>query len=66
VKKLYRSQHARMVAGVCGGLAEYLDIDVTVVRLLGAFAIIASGVFPGLLFYLAAALIIPTEPPPSP
>ncbi|MGI6575794.1 MAG: PspC domain-containing protein [bacterium] len=59
-KKLYRSNQQRMVAGVCGGLAEYFDVDVTIIRLVVAFLIISSA-FTGLFFYLVAALIIPPE-----
>ncbi len=56
-KKLYRSND-RKIAGVCGGLAEYINIDPTVVRLIWALAGF-SGV--GLLAYLVAALIIPEK-----
>ncbi|HHW54355.1 MAG: PspC domain-containing protein [bacterium] len=61
-KKLYRSKEQRMLAGVCGGLAEYLDLDVTILRLALAFIIFFTGIFPGLLFYFIAALIIPARP----
>jgi phage shock protein C len=61
MRRLYRSNNQKMLAGVCGGLAEYFAVDVTVIRLIVAFLIIGS-LFSGLLFYLAAALIIPAEP----
>ena len=58
-KRLYRSRSERMLAGVCGGIAEYLNIDPTIVRLV--FALVSlSG--PGLLLYLIAAIIIPEDP----
>lgn len=46
-KRLYRSNKDRMMAGICGGLAEYFNIDPTVVRLLAvvAFFLTASGAF---------------------
>ncbi len=58
-KKLYRSSYNKMVGGVCGGLAEYFDVDPTIIRLVTAFLIIFSGFFPGLVFYLIAWAIIP-------
>ncbi|HHW91228.1 MAG TPA: PspC domain-containing protein [Firmicutes bacterium] len=60
-KKLYRSEEQRMLAGVCGGLAEYFDLDVTIVRLALAFIIFFTGIFPGLIFYILAAVIIPAK-----
>lgn len=56
-KKLYRSKRQIVIAGVCGGLAEYFDIDVTIVRLIWAAAFFMGGV--GLLAYILAAIIIP-------
>ena len=57
-KKLYRSNRNRMICGVCAGLAEYFGIDPTVVRLIWALATLI-GVAPGVIAYLAAAVIIP-------
>ena len=59
-KKLYLSQNDRMIAGVCGGIAEYLNIDSTVVRILWILAAFAVGT--GLLAYIICALIIPNPP----
>jgi phage shock protein C len=61
VKRLYRSQNDRMIAGVCGGLAEYFDADPTLVRLLFAFMLVfgAPGTVPA---YIVMALIIPQAP----
>ncbi|NLP18264.1 MAG: PspC domain-containing protein [Firmicutes bacterium] len=58
-RKLYRSRTQRMLAGVCGGIAEYFNVDVTLIRLGLAFLIFFTGIFPGLIFYVLAALIIP-------
>lgn len=58
-KKLFRSESNKKIAGVCGGLAEYFNIDVTIIRLLWALVCLAGG--SGLLAYIIAALIIPTE-----
>lgn len=57
-KRLYRSETNRMICGVCGGIAEYILIDPTIVRLL--FALLALG-GPGFVFYIIAAIIIPTQ-----
>ncbi len=59
-KKLYRTDYNKMISGVCNGIAEYFDADVSIIRLLTvAGAIISFGTF--LLFYIAAALILPTK-----
>ena len=58
-KKLYRSSHNRIIAGVCSGLAEYLNIDPTVVRVIWALVSISGA---GILAYLVCALIIPEKP----
>jgi len=55
-KRLTRSKTQRSIAGVCGGIAEYFDIDVTVVRLITVFLGLTGS---GLLFYIAAWLIMP-------
>lgn len=59
-KKLYRSKRDVMVCGVCGGIAEYFDIDPTIVRLIAVVLILGWG--SGLLAYLIAVLIIPKNP----
>lgn len=60
-KKLYRSRKNRMIAGICGGIGEYLNTDPTIIRIL--FLILALfGLFPGLLLYLALWLIVPEAP----
>lgn len=57
-KKLFRSDRDKMICGVCGGIAEYFNIDATIVRLL---CLIFAFSGPGLLVYLIAALIIPKK-----
>lgn len=61
VKKLYRSKTDRMLSGVCGGLASYFGVDSTLIRLATMLVILFSGVFPGLIIYILAAIIIPEE-----
>ena len=58
-KRLYRSKKDRMICGVCGGSANYFNIDPTLVRL--AFVLIAMGAGSGILAYIIAAIIIPDE-----
>ncbi len=55
-KRLTRSQTQRSIAGVCGGIAEYFNIDVTVVRLIAVFLGLTGS---GVLFYIVAWLIMP-------
>lgn len=59
-KKLYRSRADRKIAGICGGLGKFLNLDSTVIRLIFVLLCIAGG--SGVLIYLIAALIIPEEP----
>ena len=61
-KKLTRSRADRKIAGVCAGLAEHLNLDVTLVRILSIFLTLATGVCPGIVTYLLAWIIIPSEP----
>ncbi|MFB6181139.1 MAG: PspC domain-containing protein [Candidatus Nanohalobium sp.] len=57
-EKLYRSKNNRILGGVCGGLAEYFDLDPSLVRIL-TLLLVFSGLSP--VFYLIAWLIIPSE-----
>ena len=59
IKKLYRSKEDRMIAGVCGGIGEYLDIDPTVVRILWIVSAVFGGF--GILVYLLCAIVIPEK-----
>ncbi len=58
-KKLKRSRTNRQLCGVCGGLAEYLNMDVSLVRLLWVLFVICGG--SGIIAYILAAIIIPEE-----
>lgn len=57
MKKLYRSRKDAMVAGVCGGIAEYAGIDSAIVRLIFAVMVMAGGI--GVLAYFLAWVIVP-------
>lgn len=58
-QRLHRSRSNRMIAGVCGGLAEWLGWDPTLVRILYIVVSIASAAFPGLLVYLILWVVMP-------
>ncbi|MHB8926478.1 MAG: PspC domain-containing protein [Bacillota bacterium] len=60
MRRLYRSRRDRVIAGVCGGIADYLRIDVVLVRLLWVVLALAGG--SGILAYIAALFIVPEEP----
>lgn len=61
IKRLYRSSRNYVIGGVCGGLAEYLGVDPTLVRLVYVLVSIFSAAFPGILVYLIAWLVIPRD-----
>jgi len=58
-KKLYRVREGKVLAGVCGGIARYFDLDPTVIRVIWAL-IAATG--SGVIAYIICALIIPEAP----
>ncbi len=59
-KKIYLSTDDKKISGVCGGLAEYFDIDSTIVRVIWLAAALLYG--SGLLLYIICALVIPRKP----
>ena len=61
-KKLYRSTTNRILGGVCAGIAEYINIDPSVIRLIWALVVIFTAFVPGILAYIIALLIIPSHP----
>lgn len=60
MKRLYKSSTDKKIAGVCGGIAEYFDIDPTIVRLLWALISLAYGT--GIIAYIVCAFVIPEKP----
>jgi len=61
-RRLYRSDRERMLGGVCGGLAEYFQIDPSLVRL--AFAFLTLAGMHGVWIYIILLIIMPLEPQP--
>ena len=59
-RKLYRSRTDRKLAGVCGGLAQYFNLDATLIRVLFIVLAVLGGA--GLVIYLAMWIIVPNEP----
>lgn len=59
-KRLYKSRRNRMIDGVCGGFAEYLDVDPTIVRILWVLVACMGGA--GILLYIAGMIIMPVNP----
>ncbi|MDF2460783.1 MAG: phage shock protein PspC [Candidatus Saccharibacteria bacterium] len=59
-KRLYRSRKDRLIAGICGGLADYFNIDASLVRIgLIIFSLLPG---PSIIFYIIAWIVIPIEP----
>ena len=59
-KKLYRSNTDKMIAGVCGGLGKYFDIDTTIIRIIFVFLLLTGSA--GFWIYLIMMLIVPMAP----
>ena len=59
MKKLYRSQKDTKIAGVCGGIAEYFNVDSNIIRLLAVLTVFFGG--GGIIVYIIAWIIIPLE-----
>ena len=57
-KTLYRSTTNKMICGVCGGVSEYLEVDVSIVRIVWGVLVFT---FFGLVAYIVAALVLPVE-----
>jgi len=61
VKRLYRSTENRVIAGVCGGIGEYLGVDPVIIRLVWILLTIFTAFFPGIIAYILAWLIMPEK-----
>ena len=59
-RKLYRSRTNRKLAGICGGLGQYFNLDATLIRVLFVLLAVLGG--SGLILYLALWIIVPREP----
>lgn len=61
MKKLYRSRSNKVFAGIIGGVGEYASIDPVILRLAWVILVIFTGVFPGVIAYLIALLVVPVN-----
>ena len=61
MKKLYRSKTERQISGVCGGIANYFNIDPTIVRLIWVAVSLLSASVPGVFIYIICSFVIPEE-----
>ena len=59
-KKLYKINEGKMIDGVCGGIAEYFNVDATLIRLAWILVSVCAGA--GILAYIIAAIVIPRKP----
>lgn len=62
-KRLTKVKETAVLAGVLSGLADYFDQDPLLFRLGAVFLLIITGVFPGILMYIVAAIVLPKAPP---
>ena len=62
MRKLYKSDTDKILAGVIGGVGEYTDIDPTVLRLVFIVLAIMTGIVPAIIGYIVAVLVIPKNP----
>jgi phage shock protein C len=65
MKKLYLSSNDRKLTGVCAGIGEYFEIDSTLVRLGWIVMTVITGILPGIIAYIIAAIVIPEKPQPT-
>lgn len=61
-RKFHKSDTDRVFAGVCGGLAEFLQIDATVIRLAVVFVALVTAIIPVVIVYIVAIFIVPAAP----
>lgn len=60
MKTLYKDTHNKIICGVCSGIAQYLNIDANVIRILAVILCCGAGI--GLIAYIIAAIILPEKP----
>lgn len=61
IKRLHLSATDKKLAGVCGGIGEYFGIDSTIIRVGWVLLTILTGIFPGIIGYIIAAVVMPPE-----
>ena len=61
IKRLYRSSTDKVLAGVCGGIAEYSNMDPTLIRVIAVLITVFTGFIPGIIAYIIMAIIMPQK-----
>lgn len=61
MKRIYRSRNNRIISGVCGGIAEYFNIDPSLVRLIAILALIPTALVGGAIAYIVCTVVIPEK-----
>ena len=61
MKRLTRSTTDRWIAGICGGIGEYLEIDPNVIRVIWVILTVPTGFFPGIIIYILLWILLPEE-----
>jgi phage shock protein C len=61
VRRLYKSSTDKILSGVCGGIAEYANMDSTLIRIIAVLITVFTGFFPGLIAYVIMAVIMPEK-----
>ena len=61
-KRLYKSNDNKIIAGVLGGIGEYFDVDPTLLRLGYLLLAVLTAVFPAIVAYLIACIVVPSKP----
>lgn len=62
IKQLYRSRTNKVLAGICGGIGEYFQVDPILIRLITVMLSFCTGLLPGLIIYIIAYFLIPERP----
>jgi len=62
MKKLYRSEEDKVIAGIIGGIGEYLDIDAVLLRVIAIVIAVVTGIVPFALIYLLSIFVVPRRP----
>ncbi|MCD8107175.1 MAG: PspC domain-containing protein [Oscillospiraceae bacterium] len=61
MKKLFKDRETKMICGVCSGIAQYFNIDPTIVRIIWAIATVVFALFIGIVAYIICALVLPDK-----
>jgi phage shock protein C len=61
MKKIYRIKNEKKIAGICAGIGELYSIDPTIVRIVAVFGTVATGIWPGIVAYIAGWFLIPDK-----